>query len=77
MPEDKLKFEEALKRLEEIVSRLENGSDDLDSIVTLYQEGNQLIKKCSQKLQQIENKIETISKDSTGNINNKIIHNEE
>ena len=39
-------------------------TDDLEVIVKLYQEGSQLIKKCTRELQSIENKIEVISNDS-------------
>ncbi len=60
----KIKFEESLKRLEEIVAKLDQGGDDLEAIVKLYQEGSQLIKKCTRELQSIENKIEVISNDS-------------
>ncbi len=58
---EKIKFEDALKRLEEIVHTLEGGVDELDKIVNLFEEGSKLAKYCSEKLEKIENKIEDIS----------------
>ena len=56
-----LKFETALKRLEEIVLTLEEGVKDLDKVVALYEEGMKLSEFCSSKLEKIENKIENLS----------------
>jgi len=58
---EKIKFEDALKRLEEIVHTLEGGVDELDKIVNLFEEGSELAKYCNEKLEKIENKIEDIS----------------
>ncbi len=59
---DKMKFEDALKRLEEIVDTLENGVDELDKIISLFEEGSRLTKYCNEKLEKVENRIETLSK---------------
>jgi exodeoxyribonuclease VII small subunit len=58
---EKIKFEDALKRLEEIVHTLESGVDELDKIVNLFEEGSELSKYCNEKLEKVENKIEDIS----------------
>ena len=58
---EKLKFEDALKRLEEIVQTLENGVDELDKIVNLFEEGSELAGYCNEKLEKVENKIVDIS----------------
>jgi exodeoxyribonuclease VII small subunit len=42
MAAKKLTFEEAMKRLEEIVSLLENGEADLESSLKLFAEGSAL-----------------------------------
>ncbi|MCD4797252.1 MAG: exodeoxyribonuclease VII small subunit [Candidatus Cloacimonetes bacterium] len=57
-----MKFEDALKRLEEIVDTLENGVDELDKIISLFEEGSRLTKYCNEKLEKVENRIETLSK---------------
>jgi exodeoxyribonuclease VII small subunit len=60
--EDKLNFEEALKRLEVIVQSLEDGVDELDKVVNLFEEGSKLAKYCSDRLEVVENKIVDLSK---------------
>lgn len=56
-----IKFEESLKKLEDIVSNLENGVDELDDLVTLFEQGSQLVNYCYEKLNKIENKIEILN----------------
>ena len=57
-----IRFEDSLKRLEEIVETLETGVEDLDKIVNLFEEGSGLVQSCNEKLTQIENKIEVLSR---------------
>jgi exodeoxyribonuclease VII small subunit len=57
----KIKFEDALKRLEEIVHKLENGIDEVEQIVSLFEEGTRLSQYCHQKLEEVENRIEELS----------------
>ena len=58
--EKKIKFEEALARLDKIVSDLESGNTSLDDSLTLFEEGIQLIKLCDTKLKNVEEKISEI-----------------
>lgn len=55
-----LTFEEALKQLEEIVDKLEAGEVPLEKAIDLFQEGMLLSQICSQKLDKVEQKIETL-----------------
>lgn len=55
-----LTFEEALKQLEEIVDKLEAGEVPLEKAIDLFQEGMLLSQVCSQKLDKVEQKIETL-----------------
>lgn len=64
MPE--LKFEEALKKLEQIVEGLEQGKISLEDSLKKYEEGIRLAKFCSEKLQEAEKKIEILTKDDSG-----------
>jgi len=57
---EKMTFEQAMKRLEEIVKLLEDNSTSLDNSVELFQEGIQLSKFCSDKLMNIEDKVSKI-----------------
>jgi len=47
--------------LEEIIELLEEGVDELDEVVSLYEEGMKLTQFCNSKLEKIENKIEILS----------------
>lgn len=56
----KMTFEQAIKRLEEIVDLLENNETSLDDSVELFQEGVQLSQYCSKKLGNVGNKVSKI-----------------
>jgi exodeoxyribonuclease VII small subunit len=58
-------FEEAIKRLEELVGKLEAGDVPLEDMLKLYEEGAQLIKFCLDKLDQAEMKIKKLSANHT------------
>ena len=62
-----ISFEESLKRLEEIVSKLEGGDLPLDDSLRLFEEGAALSLICSRKLDDTEQKILKISADNSGN----------
>ena len=55
-----LSFEAALKRLEEIVRRLESGEASLDESIDLYGEGDRLKQQCEARLQAAQARIEKI-----------------
>ena len=63
---DKYTFEQALARLEEIVKGLENGSLPLDKSIELFEEGNALVKLCTQKLDAAEQKVRILTETATG-----------
>lgn len=55
-----LSFEDAIKRLEEVVELLEGGDTPLEETIELYQEGVLLARHCDQKLTQVEHKIDIL-----------------
>lgn len=59
-------FEGLLKRLEEIVETLENGSISLDDVMNMYEEGVKLSKQCLGQLSEAEIKLKRLSKDVNG-----------
>ena len=65
MPEE-IKFEDALKKLEQIVEALESGDVGLDESLKKYEEGVKLLKICTVKLEEAEKKIEVLTKDKNG-----------
>lgn len=54
-------FEEALRKLESIVMKLENESITLEESVQLYEEGVTLSKFCTEILDNAETKIEQVN----------------
>src|ERR1700712_1096009 len=59
-PVDQLSFELALKELEDIVSRLEQGEVDLEDSIALYERGQALKAHCEKKLKSAEGRLEKI-----------------
>jgi exodeoxyribonuclease VII small subunit len=55
-----LSFEAALKRLEEIVRKLESGEASLDDAIRLYEEGDRLKQQCEARLAAAQARIEQI-----------------
>lgn len=57
MAEKKLSFEQAMKRLEEIVSTLERGEAPLEESMALFEEGSKLLRQCTVMLDKAEQKV--------------------
>ncbi|WP_156290836.1 exodeoxyribonuclease VII small subunit [Oceanobacillus salinisoli] len=57
---DELSFEEAMKNLEDIVQKLEEGDVPLEKAISYYQEGMNLSKMCSDKLSHVQDKMTQI-----------------
>ncbi len=62
-PED---FEASIKRLEQIVETLEQGTVTLDQVMALYEEGVTISKRCLERLQQAEIRLKRLSKSADG-----------
>lgn len=59
-PTEDLSFEDALKRLEDIVRSLESGEAKLDDAIKLYEEGTRLRQQCTARLDAAQARIEAI-----------------
>lgn len=57
--EKKVKFEDQVKELEQIINELENGNTDLEESIEKYTKAMKLVKACDEKLKNIE---ETVNK---------------
>jgi len=68
---EKKSFEDALKELEEIAYRLENGDLGLDESITEFEKGIKLTRFCHDKLEEAERKIEILQKGSDGEVKAK------
>lgn len=58
-----LKYEDAINRLDEIVSTLEKNDVSLDDALKLFEEGTALTSICSEKLNNAKIKIMEIEKE--------------
>ena len=60
MAKEELNFEESLKKLEEIVKELENGTVALDDAITKFTEAMKLASSCNEKLKNAQESINKI-----------------
>lgn len=61
-------FENKLKRLEEIVKKMEQGDLELDESLKIFEEGVKLAKECQSHLSQAEQKVKILTGlDENGN----------
>lgn len=63
-----LKFEDAIKRLEEIVNLMEDDKLSLEESLKIFQEGMELSYYCNKKLDEAEKKISIITKGAQGEL---------
>lgn len=61
-----LRFEEALEKLEQIVSEMERGDLDLDKCMARFEQGMKLAEFCSGQLAETEKKVEILLRESGG-----------
>lgn len=61
-----VKFEQAMARLETIVSELEKGELSLDDSLRIFEEGIKLSKTCLKMLDDAERKVEILIQDQDG-----------
>jgi exodeoxyribonuclease VII small subunit len=61
-------FEQAMKQLEKIVQDLESGDMALEKAIKTFEEGVQLSKFCSKKLDETEKRITILMQNSDGKL---------
>ena len=64
---EEIKFEDAIKKLEDISKELESGKLDLDESVSKFEEGMRLSKICTKMLNEAEKRINILI-DNNGEI---------
>ncbi|MBO4673742.1 MAG: exodeoxyribonuclease VII small subunit [Bacteroidaceae bacterium] len=55
--EKKMTYEEAMKRLEEIVKKIESGEMDIDLLAQHLKEAKSLVEFCKEKLTNVEEEV--------------------
>ena len=64
--ENKLTFETAIEKLEDILKKLENEDTPLDQMVELYEKANKLADICRLKLKAADKKMAKLIKNEDG-----------
>ena len=62
MPEEKFNFTKAYQEVEEINDWFQKEDIDLDEALEKFQRGMDLIKKCKERLKDVQNRFEEIKK---------------
>lgn len=62
------KFEDAMKKLEGIVERMEKGDMSLNESLKMFEEGVKLTRFCSLELHKAEKRVELLSRDAEGKL---------
>lgn len=75
--EKNMDFETAMKRIGEIVNKLEDKSLKLDESLALYEEGVSLVAICRTRLDEAQRKINVLSPDENGEMVEKEFVSEE
>ena len=57
MTEEKMTYDEALQRLETLVTQLERGGKNLDETLAMFEEGTALLKRCQDEQGEVEGRL--------------------
>ena len=77
MAKKKEKFEEALQKLEAIVTQMEEGDLPLEETLKAFEEGVRLARVCASKLNEAERKVEKLMRDQAGKLHTTSFSEEE
>ena len=65
---NKKTFEDNLKQLEEVVTKLETGNLGLDEAIEEFEKGMKLSKECTKKLDEAEKRINILVENENGDV---------
>lgn len=68
MAEQKLSFEQATARLDEILAALEAGNESLEDSLKLYEEGVALLRSCTTLLDHAEQRVKMLQLQPDGGV---------
>ena len=57
MTKETMTYDEALQRLEALVTQLERGGKNLDETLAMFEEGTALLKRCQDELGEVEGRL--------------------
>ena len=64
----RVRFEDALRDLEETVQRLESGELSLEDALAAFERGVGLVRLLNEKLAEVEQRVEVLMRDSQGRL---------
>jgi exodeoxyribonuclease VII small subunit len=64
----KERFEDTFKKLETIVNKLESGDLSLEDSMKLFEEGMRLSRLCSERLAEVQKRVEILLKSEEGGL---------
>jgi len=67
-------FEDALRRLEQLVDQLEAGKLGLEESLEVFEEGVGLARRCARYLDDAEKRIELLTRDESGMLRTEPLH---
>ncbi len=65
---EKMSYEQALARLEQIIRAMENDKIPLEESLSLYEEGVSIVRRLSAELDEAERKIKILQQNAQGEI---------
>ena len=68
MPNEEMTFEQAMKRLEEIVRLLDGGNAPLAQTLTLYEEAVSLVNRCNAELENARQRVLQLTQNPDGTV---------
>jgi exodeoxyribonuclease VII small subunit len=70
------KFEDELKDLETLVSQIDSGELTLEESIGAFERGVALVRSLNQKLDEVERKVEMLTRDAEGRLENVVLQSE-
>ena len=69
---DELTFEQGIKKLENILSKLESEDTPLNQMISLYEEANRLTVICKKKLDDADQRMAKLVKNENGELSEEV-----
>lgn len=66
-----LSFEDAVQELEAIIQRMSGGTQSLESSITEFERGIQIVRECQKMLSDAEQRVESLTKAADGQVQTK------
>lgn len=64
----KMRYSEAVTRLEEIMAKVQSGRIDIDELAGLLKEAQELVKFCRNKLYKVDEEVKALLDESTAGV---------